>query len=231
MSVSVNGLALSSTDCPIGGIIAWPVNTIPSGWLQCMGQTIQAATYPELVKVLTGSDVATSATLPDYRGVYLAGAGKSDRGTALNIKGADSLSVGEVLGSNKETLSITPEHSSDTQELTIGVPRHRHSIQGRGSTSADVTGSGSSLGNGRYAATPYVSDATDSVAPGNHYYGGPNNVNEFSQRTFTLYTAYEGSTSNSKVTVEFPSHNTITKEISHIGPTVGVVFIIKASAN
>ena len=48
---------------------------------------------------------------------------------------------------------------------------------------------------------------------------------------FTLYTNYEGSASNSTVTVQFPSHNTITEDISHIGPTVGVVFIIKASAN
>ena len=54
---------------PIGTIIAWASNTIPTeggAWLECNGQS--CSSYPALVNVLGKS------TLPDYRGRFLEGA-------------------------------------------------------------------------------------------------------------------------------------------------------------
>ena len=71
LTVSVEALAISGV--PVGTIIAWPVATNPEGWdegnwLECNGQTISQAVYPELFAVV-GSQV------PDLRGLFLRGTG------------------------------------------------------------------------------------------------------------------------------------------------------------
>lgn len=55
---------------PVGTVITWPSNSWPSdrdNWLECNGQSISSAVYPELVGVLGKS------TIPDYRGRFLRG--------------------------------------------------------------------------------------------------------------------------------------------------------------
>lgn len=55
---------------PIGTVIAWPFSKMPSdgNWLECNGQTVSAATYPEFVANF-------GSTTPDYRGLFLRGQG------------------------------------------------------------------------------------------------------------------------------------------------------------
>ena len=56
---------------PVGTVITWPSNSWPSdrdNWLECNGQAISSAVYPELV-ALVGTKV------PDYRGIFLRGQG------------------------------------------------------------------------------------------------------------------------------------------------------------
>ena len=65
---------------PIGSVITWvspvttPNNTV---WIECNGATVSRATYPELFAVLGTSygagDGSTTFTLPDFRGMFLAG--------------------------------------------------------------------------------------------------------------------------------------------------------------
>lgn len=53
---------------PIGTVIAWPVNSLPTGsgvWLECNGQN--CSSYPKLVTVLGKNNV------PDYRNKFLEG--------------------------------------------------------------------------------------------------------------------------------------------------------------
>ncbi|HEU6435864.1 MAG TPA: tail fiber protein, partial [Nitratidesulfovibrio sp.] len=58
----------SAAFVPIGGILDFPVNTVPAGFLICAGQTVTRAAYPELVAYLTGDPMALAAVVPDYRG-------------------------------------------------------------------------------------------------------------------------------------------------------------------
>lgn len=61
----------STGGIPVGTVITWPSNSWPSDadkWLECNGQSISSAVYPELVGVV-GSSV------PDYRGIFLRGYG------------------------------------------------------------------------------------------------------------------------------------------------------------
>ena len=67
--VMVQSVATSSI--PIGTVIAWPSASWPAdadNWLECNGQAISSAVYPELVAVV-------GSTVPDYRGIFLRGHG------------------------------------------------------------------------------------------------------------------------------------------------------------
>ena len=53
----------------VGTVITWPSNSWPSdkdNWLECNGQSISSAVYPELVGVV-------GRRVPDYRGRFLRG--------------------------------------------------------------------------------------------------------------------------------------------------------------
>ena len=67
-TISVKSVGAS---IPVGTVITWPSNSWPSdrdNWLECNGQSISSAVYPELVGVV-GGDV------PNYQGVFLRGYG------------------------------------------------------------------------------------------------------------------------------------------------------------
>jgi hypothetical protein len=74
---------------PVGMVVAWPASTNPEGaenWLDCNGQAVSAATYPELYAIVGGA-------VPDYRGVFLRGVGgQSD---ALGVTQTDTAYFGE----------------------------------------------------------------------------------------------------------------------------------------
>ena len=65
-TISVKSVGAS---IPVGTVITWPSNSWPSdrdNWLECNGQSISSAVYPELV-ALIGWNV------PNYQGVFLRG--------------------------------------------------------------------------------------------------------------------------------------------------------------
>ena len=67
-TISVKSVGAS---IPVGTVITWPSNSWPSdrdNWLECNGQSISSAVYPELVGVVGGN-------VPNYQGVFLRGYG------------------------------------------------------------------------------------------------------------------------------------------------------------
>ena len=69
---------------PVGTVISWPVTSNPADadkWLDCNGQAITAAAYPELFALV-------GANVPDYRGLFLRGQGGSS--AALGVKQDDA---------------------------------------------------------------------------------------------------------------------------------------------
>ena len=67
-TISVKSVGAS---IPVGTVITWPSNSWPSdrdNWLECSGQSISSAVYPELVGVVGGN-------VPNYQGVFLRGYG------------------------------------------------------------------------------------------------------------------------------------------------------------
>jgi hypothetical protein len=67
-TISVKSVGAS---IPVGTVITWPSNSWPSdrdNWLECNGQSISSAVYPELFGVVGGN-------VPNYQGVFLRGYG------------------------------------------------------------------------------------------------------------------------------------------------------------
>lgn len=67
-TISVKSVGAS---IPVGTVITWPSNSWPSdrdNWMECNGQSISSAVYPELVGVVGGN-------VPNYQGVFLRGYG------------------------------------------------------------------------------------------------------------------------------------------------------------
>lgn len=76
---------------PIGAIVPWPGQAVPSGWLECNGQAFNTSQNPKLFAVL-GRNV-----VPDYRGLFLrgwahgSGAFDPDSGRALGSVQGDAI--------------------------------------------------------------------------------------------------------------------------------------------
>lgn len=66
-------IGLGTAMMPIGGIIMWPIEDLPKGYIKCNGASITRAQYPELVTLLTGNTTAPSVNVVDLRGEFVRG--------------------------------------------------------------------------------------------------------------------------------------------------------------
>ena len=109
---------------PVGTIIAFGGNTIPTGYLECNGEFIPSSDYPELSAVLGNSWGAPSSTnfyLPDLRGLFLRGVtGSSANDPDVNTRtftGANANAVGsmqmDTLGSHTHTTYQTRNNNTN----------------------------------------------------------------------------------------------------------------------
>ena len=77
----------------VGTVITWPSTSWPSdrdNWLECNGQSISSAVYPELVALI-------GTTVPDYRGIFLRGHG-SQMSTHYGNVTHSSAGLGQLQG-------------------------------------------------------------------------------------------------------------------------------------
>jgi microcystin-dependent protein len=59
---------------PTGMVVIYAGKTVPNGWLECDGSSIDSQTHHDLCTVLTGDPAATTAALPDLRARFPVGA-------------------------------------------------------------------------------------------------------------------------------------------------------------
>ncbi len=124
----------SGSSIPVGTVVAWPVTTNPSdwdNWLECNGGSISASSYPKLVEILTGSSSAATATLPDYRGLFLRGYGYvahqqtngSVNGTTMTLHVSAGLGVvqGDAIRDIYGTLPVGDAWGSSSNNTIGGV--------------------------------------------------------------------------------------------------------------
>jgi microcystin-dependent protein len=110
---------------PVGGMIVWPSDTMPTEfWLPCGGQTLSKSAYPELAAMLGApfNVDANNFKLPDLRGRVVAGTddlGATAAGRLTTAGGGiDGALLGAVGGAQGVALSLTQ------------LPSHTHTQQG-----------------------------------------------------------------------------------------------------
>ena len=105
---------------PTGAIMAWPTESIPSGFLKCQGQAISRSTYSDLfsaIGVIYGSgDGSSTFNIPDYRGEFLRGraegsANDPDRGSRTNRGDGNG---GDNVGTKQDYAVVNHSHGNNS---------------------------------------------------------------------------------------------------------------------
>ena len=97
------------TSLPIGSIVMWAKSTIPNGWLECNGQSINQTLYPDLYSLMSN--------VPDLRGSFVRGLdnGKGyDSGRTLGSYQADTFQ------SHSHTMNNAGSHNHMTPVAAAG---------------------------------------------------------------------------------------------------------------
>lgn len=90
-SVTTSKLASSVIFVPSGAVMAFAMNSAPTGWLEADGSAVDRTTYADLFSaigtVYGSGDGSTTFNLPDLRGYFVRGSGTNGDGTASDTFG------------------------------------------------------------------------------------------------------------------------------------------------
>lgn len=140
----------------VGAVIIFPMNTLPSGYLECNGQAVSRTVYADLFAVLGVQygvgDGITTFNLPDYRGEFIRG---WDNG-----RGVDA---GRSLGSTQNDSFKSHTHAATTEANGL----HNHTIGG-GTRNFATTPGGSVLDSGNDVGFTFGTNQTDSAGSHSH---------------------------------------------------------------
>lgn len=127
---SIKTLAGGMSDgLPLGTIVAFHRNVVPSGFLPCDGSEFSITDYPSLYTLLGNNHT------PDLREASLVGVGLSDRAV---ISAHDVYTLGQFKDDQVQTIGATIDTSGI--EITVTDPGHTHGIPATGSTGSIATG-------------------------------------------------------------------------------------------
>lgn len=91
---------LNGVFVPIGNVMFRPIDSLPTGWLNCNGQEVSRTTYASLYATIGDSfGVASNPDnfkLPNYRDVFLLGAGSSRAPGATGGSETHTLTLAET---------------------------------------------------------------------------------------------------------------------------------------
>ena len=137
-AVTASKLSPTIVFVPTGAIVAWPSATLPSGWVECRGQS--TSSYPALAAIV-GSNI------PDLRGEFIRG---WDNGRSVDSGRSIRAAQGEAYKSHNHTTVAVGAHTH-----SIGaVGNHTHSYYNRNirddgdtDSSTDIADNGSTTRN------------------------------------------------------------------------------------
>ncbi|MBT3318146.1 MAG: hypothetical protein HN948_00735 [Clostridia bacterium] len=163
---------VADTLMPVGSMLMWTSETLPTGWLLCDGTAVSRTTYEDLYETIGTTygvgDNSTTFNLPNLKGKFPIGIDDSD---------TDFDALGETGGAKDVTLSeselpshdhsIAHDHASattDTQSAShthgVNPPTHRHSLADGVGTAVVGSGTGSVVASGNSGNTGYYNQGS-----------------------------------------------------------------------
>lgn len=160
-----------------GMIVAWPSNSIPTGWLLCDGQAVSRTTYADLFAAIGttfgAGDGSTTFNVPNIKGRVIVG--KDGSQTEFDT-------LGETGGAKTHTLTTAeiPSHTHIQDAHTHTQNSHTHPVgpvawgTGAGGTNRRYeTGGGGLIGTEPYNGNTGGATATNqNTTATNQYTGG-----------------------------------------------------------
>ena len=192
---------------PIGSIIYWPSQLMPTGYLLCDGREVAINDYPELYAAIGnigGDDVASgNFRLPDMRGV-VAGGYRSGLSSSNPLHG----NFGDQVGNPTKSLSVA------------NLAKHKHDIV-YSEPNANITQKGVSISHDASGSLKTLS--VESFVWGNQ------TANKFGGGSNNIFAAYEGSGSPFSIVQPTKLYNWIikAKHVTQLGGTVSDDYDVK----
>lgn len=122
-------LAVGATPASVsvGSVMAWPLSTVPSGWLECDGSAVSRSTYSALFAVIGTSygsgNGSTTFNLPNYKDYFLRGFDASGTDASSRTDRGDG-----TTGANVGTKQADQTKSHNHTFTGTAVPDHTHWI-------------------------------------------------------------------------------------------------------
>ena len=128
---------------PVGMIAAFATSTLPAGWLALDGQSIPAASYPQLAIVNPSFVSGANLVLPDYRGLFLRGSGTNTDGIGTPAPATPGV-VSLFTTARPATPFTTSGSGAHTHSITTNsTGAHTHTYADRGAAAVGFTYTGS----------------------------------------------------------------------------------------
>lgn len=142
---------VANNSVPSGGLLMWPTNTAPSGFLLCNGAAVSRSTYATLFALFGttfgSGDGSTTFNLPNYINSFPVGAG------ALYSAGST--------GGSKDAVVVAHNHTAtSTSTSSVSDPGHSHVI----SISPDLGWGGVKAGTTSVSPSPSTSSSTTGIS-------------------------------------------------------------------
>ena len=161
---------------PTATIVPWSTASVPSGFLECNGQTVSRTTYSTLFAVVGttygAGDGSSTFTLPDLTDKCCVS--KSNNKALASTGGSETVtSTGNVGGSTANATLSTPQLASHSHPDAMGPGpgRHQNTPSGAWNAQASYAGNansgsaGSGAGHSHNMSANFVGGATSVVQP------------------------------------------------------------------
>lgn len=195
----------SSTATPVamsvGVVMAWPMTTVPSGWLECDGSAVSRTTYASLFAVVGTSygtgDGSTTFNLPNYKDYFLRGFDASGTDASSRTDRGDG-TTGASVGTKQAGATESHTHTGTTD--SSGSHSH-YTVSGDQGTVTNIS------------PTKPLRKTSDQVSDNNDYIlrgdnsgsanGGPTSTDGAHTHTFTTAATGGNETRPKNITVKW----------------------------
>ena len=155
---------------PTATIVPWSSASVPSGFLECNGQTVSRSTYAALFAIVGttygAGDGSTTFAVPDLQDNVPVG--KSNNKALASTGGANTVtSTGNVAGSTANATLSTAQLASHSHSLTGGVsdPPFSQIVKSGSAGTINTTNAGSGSGHLHNMSANFSGDATSVLQP------------------------------------------------------------------